>query len=127
MRNLQDKVTMALESYSRYEMMPIDEEYKATFDKVCLSESTKILTESVLSELTARDIVTRMAMLAQKERRGLKAADLQRVIAASLRGENFANGDAKAIEQETNALVSNAGVTQSVQHELKKMGIGFYY
>ena len=118
---------MILEQKSRYELVDtLSEEYQKVFKKIQLSESTKILTKGLLTELTARDIITRMSMLAQSENRGLKAVDLQRVIQASLRGENFAQGDAAAIEQETNNLMNDQGVIQSIQHELKQMGIGFY-
>lgn len=117
----------AIDDLTRYEIDIKTEEYKKTYDSLTLMETTKIRTGHVLTELTARDLITRMAMLAKREQRGLRARDLQRVIQASLRSEKFGGGDQAAIDQETQTLMNDPGVVQSIHHELKRMGVEFYY
>lgn len=119
----QDKLIKATQDLVRYEVDTTCEEYQKIYTKINLMEATKIRTSRLLSELTAKDIVSRMAMLAQREKRGLTARDLQRVLEASLRFEGM---DDQTVAAKVQELMTDQGVTQSVFDELKQMGIQFY-
>lgn len=84
-----------------------------------------ILAGRVLNELKAKDIVTRMAMLAQREKRALDIHDFRQVIAASLRAEGFGGGSPEEVKKEVANLTTDQGVLQSIKLELGKMKIQF--
>ena len=120
------RLAEALDDFTRYEVDMVSEEYQKTYKSIVFNESTNMIIGKVITELTARDLVTRMAMLAKREQRALTKRDLERVIAASLRAERFGMDTpdpVKAVADEVTQLSTDPGVIQSVHTELKKMGV----
>lgn len=98
------------------------EEYK---NALAMLKESYLEIPSVISELTAQDVIARLLALYKKHRQPLAQADVAKVVAQSLRDEGYGNGDEREIMSKTTELMSDQGVMSSILLMLKKSGVEY--
>lgn len=114
------KLEKALDYYSKISGLTETDEYK---NALLTLREYHLDIPTVISELTAQDVIARLLALYKKHRQPLSQGDISRIVAQSLRDEGYASGDEREIMAKTTELMNDPGVMQSILLMLKKSGV----